>query len=170
MNKIFPYITVAVIITVIVSLFLSMSTSQNMTVVYTGNVDKKPIKIIINKFQDSDCGMVIDNLDYTSQIISPSGKTYFFHDHGGMVHWLENKSFKDDAIIWVMTKDTKRYINGRKAWYSRTDITPMLYGFGAYENKKSKENLINFDTMFLHMVRGEHLANPKIKKLLLGSK
>ena len=168
MNKIFPYLTVAVIITIIVSIFLSMSTSQNMTVVYVGNVDKKPIKIVINKFQDSDCGMVIDNLDYTSQVISPSGKTYFFHDHGGMVHWLENKSFKDDAIIWVMTKDTKRYINGRKAWYSRTDITPMLYGFGAYENKESKEHLINFDTMFLHMVRGEHLGNPKIKKLLLG--
>ena len=170
MNKISPYIIVIIIVIIIVFLFLSMSVSQNMTVVYTGNVDKKPVKIVINKFQDSDCGMVIENLTYTSQVISPSGKTYFFHDHGGMVHWLENKSFKDDAIIWVMTKDTNRYIDGRFAWYSRTDDTPMHYGFGAYEYKKSKEKLIDFNTMFLHMVRGEHLANPKIKKLLLGSK
>ena len=166
MKKIFPYLTIVIIITVIVLLFVSMSTSQNMTVVYKGNVDKKPIKIIMNKFQDSDCGMVIDDITYASQVVSPSGKTYFFHDHGGMVHWLENKQFKDDAIIWVMTKDTRRYIEAKYAWYSRTDNTPMLYGFGAYENKS--ENLIDFDTMFLHMVRGEHLANPKIKKLLLG--
>jgi len=143
-----------------------MSTSQNMTVVYVGNTDKKPITIVLNKFQDSDCGMVIDDITYASQVIAPDGKTWFFHDHGGMVHWLENKEFKDDAIIWVMTKDTKRYINGKKAWYSRTDETPMFYGFGAYEKKT--DGLIDFKTMFLHMVRGEHLANPLIKKQLLG--
>ncbi|MEA3498031.1 MAG: hypothetical protein U9R16_03115 [Campylobacterota bacterium] len=167
-KKLLPFITIFIIVAIIVTLFLSMSTSQNMTVVYTGNTTKKPIKIVINKFQDSDCGMVIDDITYASQVISPSGKTWFFHDHGGMVHWLENKEFKKDAIIWVMTKDTKRYIDGRKAWYSRTDETPMFYGFGAYENKTT--DLIDFETMFLHMVRGEHLANPKIKKMLLEGK
>ncbi len=143
-----------------------MSTSQNMTVVYTGNSAKKPIPIILGKFQDSDCGMVIDDITYASQVIAPDGKTWFFHDHGGMVHWLENKEFKDTALIWVRTKDTKKYIDGRYAWYSRTDDTPMFYGFGAYENKK--DGLINFQTMFTHMVRGEHLANPYVKKQLLG--
>ncbi len=161
-----PIITIIIIISIIVVLFLSMSTSQNMTVVYVGNTDKKPINIVINKFQDSDCGMVIDDITYASQVVAPDGKTWFFHDHGGMVHWLENKEFKDEAIIWVMTKDTKRYINGRTAWYSRTDETPMFYGFGAYEKKA--DGLIDFETMFLHMVRGEHLANPLIKKKLLG--
>ncbi len=143
-----------------------MSTSQNMTVVYTGNSAKKPIPIILGKFQDSDCGMVIDDITYASQVIAPDGKTWFFHDHGGMVHWLENKEFKDTALIWVRTKDTKKYIDGRYAWYSRTDDTPMFYGFGAYENKK--DGLISFQAMFTHMVRGEHLANPYIKKQLLG--
>jgi len=145
-----------------------MSNSQNMTVVYTNNKDKTPIPIVLNKFQDSDCGMVIDSMTYVSQVIAPTGKTWFFHDHGGMVHWLENKKFKDDAVIWVMSKDTKRYIDGRKAWYSRTDVTPMLYGFGAYENKQ--DAFIDFDTMYLYMVRGEHLANPYIKKQLLSRK
>jgi hypothetical protein len=165
MKKLLPYLTIFVIIIVIVALFVSISTKQNMTVVYTGNIEKTPIKIVLNKFQDSDCGMVIDDIAYASQVVSPSGKTYFFHDHGGMVNWLSTKEFKDDAIIWVMTKDTKRYIDGRSAWYSRTDVTPMLYGFGAYETKK--ENLIDFETMSLHMLRGEHLGNPKIKKMLL---
>jgi len=168
MKKLFPYLTIAIIIMIIVVLFVSMSTSQNMTVVYTGNVDKKPIKIVLNKFQDSDCGMIIDDTTYASQVISPSGKTYFFHDHGGMVNWLSTKKFKDDAIIWVMTKDTKRYIDGRTAWYSRTDETPMFYGFGAYETKKN--DLIDFTTMSLHMLRGEHLGNPQIKKMLLEGK
>ena len=167
MKKFAPYLIVAVIVALIITLFLSISSSQNMTVVYTGNTDKKPIKIVLKKFQDSDCGMVIDDMTYASQVISPSGKTWFFHDHGGMVHWLENKSFKDDAIIWVMTKDTKRYIDGRFAWYSRTDETPMLYGFGAYEHKK--ENLIDFKTMSLYMLRGENLTNPLIKKQLLSN-
>lgn len=168
MKKLFPYFTILIIVVVIVLLFVSMSTSQNMTVVSTGNVQKKPIKIILHKFQDSDCGMVIDDLTYSSQVVSPSGKTYFFHDHGGMVHWLANKNFKNDATIWVMAKDTKRYIDGRTAWYSRTDNTPMLYGFGAYENKK--DGLIDFKTMSLHMLRGEDLRNPKIKKMLLEEK
>ncbi len=167
-KKLLPIVTISFIVIVIITLFVSMSTNQNMTVVYTGNIDKKPIDIVLNKFQDSDCGMVIDDISYASQVVSPSGKTWFFHDHGGMVHWLENKGFKDQAVIWVMSKDTKKYINGRDAWYSRTDKTPMLYGFGAYEYKTKK--LINFDAMFLHMVRGEHLANPKIKKMLLENK
>ena len=109
--------------------------------------------------------MVIDDITYASQVVSPSGKTYFFHDHGGMVNWLSTKDFKNEAIIWVMTKDTNRYIDGRTAWYSRTDETPMLYGFGAYENKQ--DGFIDFQTMSLHMLRGEHLGNPKIKKMLL---
>lgn len=168
MKKYFPIITITFIVGCIVLLFLSINISSNMTVVYTGNIDKKPIKIELGKFQDSDCGMIIEDIEYASQVISPSGKTYFFHDHGGMINWLSNKEFKDTAMIWVMTKDTKRYIDGKKAWYSRTDQTPMLYGFGAYEKKQDK--LVDYNTMFLHMVRGEHLANPKIKQQLLGSK
>lgn len=142
-----------------------MSNSQNMRVVYTKNYDKKVIPIVPGKFQDSDCGMVIDDISYASQVIADDGKTWFFHDHGGMVHWLQNKSFKDDATIFVMTKDSLKWIDGRKAWYSRTDITPMFYGFGAYE--KRKEDLIDFQTMVLLMNRGETMANPKVKKMLL---
>ena len=165
MKKYFPFLSVFFIISIIVVIFLSISTSQNMTVVYTGNSDKKPIKIELGKFQDSDCGMVIDDITYASQVIAPNGNTWFFHDHGGMVNWIKNKSFKDTAHIWVMAKDTSKWIDGRKAWYSRTDQTPMLYGFGAYEKKV--DGLIEYEQMFLYMVRGEHMGNPMIKKMLL---
>jgi hypothetical protein len=159
-------VIIALIISIIVIVFISMSKAQNMTVVYKNNTTKQPIKIIKGKFQDSDCGMVIDELDYSSQVVSPSGSTWFFHDHGGMAHWLYNKPFKDKAVVWVWAKDAMQYIDGKKAWYSRTDETPMHYGFGAYKNKK--DGFIDFETMSLHMIRGENLTNPQVKKQLLG--
>jgi nitrous oxide reductase accessory protein NosL len=142
-----------------------MSKTQNMIVVQKDNMSQKPMKIVLGKFQDSDCGMVINDIDYASQVISPSGKTWFFHDHGGMVNWISTKEFKDDAVIWVHSLDTNKWIDGRTAFYSRDEKTPMLYGFGAYENKTDK--LISYDEMFLHMLRGEHLGNPSMQKNIL---
>jgi hypothetical protein len=142
-----------------------MSNTKNMKVVQLNNKDKKPLQIILGKYQDSDCGMIIDSLDYASQVVSQDGKTWFFHDIGGMIHWLEDKTFKQNATIWVMSRDTKKWIDGKTAWYSTDENTPMLYGFGTYKNKK--DNLINFKTMQLLMLRGETMANPHIKKQIL---
>jgi hypothetical protein len=111
--------------------------------------------------------MVIDDLSYASEVVAPDGKTWFFHDHGGFVHWLSDKKFKDEAVIWAMSRDTKRFIDARKAFYSLTDTTPMGYGFGAYEHNASGR--IDFKTMSLRMLRGETLNNPSIKKQLLGT-
>lgn len=166
MKKILPFFTIIVIIAIIVIIFLSMSNSKQMVVLKEGNKTQTPLEIILGKYQDSDCGMVIDTLDYASQVISSDGKTWFFHDHGGMANWLKDKAFKDDAKIWVRTVDTKKYIDGRTAWYSKTDITPMRYGFGAYEQKQ--DGFITFEEMSLKMLRGETMANPIYKKELLG--
>jgi len=143
-----------------------MSNSKQMVVLKEGNITQTPLDIVLGKYQDSDCGMIIDNLDYVSQVVAPDGKTWFFHDHGGMANWLKDKAFKDEAKIWVRTIDTKKYIDGRTAWYSQTDITPMRYGFGAYENKQ--DGFITFEEMSLKMLRGETMANPVYKKELLG--
>lgn len=166
MKKILPFFTIIVIIAIIVIIFLSMSNSKQMVVLKEGNITQTPLDIVLGKYQDSDCGMIIDNLDYVSQVVAPDGKTWFFHDHGGMANWLKDKAFKDEAKIWVRTIDTKKYIDGRTAWYSQTDITPMRYGFGAYENKQ--DGFITFQEMSLKMLRGETMANPVYKKELLG--
>ncbi|MDD2789538.1 MAG: hypothetical protein PHU40_02610 [Sulfurimonas sp.] len=166
LKKIIPFLVIATIITIIVLLFLSLASSQNMIVIKEGNLALKPLEMELNKYQDSDCGMVIEDLEYASQVVIPSGKTWFFHDHGGFVHWLADKEFKDEAIIWAMSRDTKKWINAREAFYSLKDITPMGYGFGAYETKQ--EGFIDFDTMSLRMLRGETMNNPLIKKQLLG--
>lgn len=157
---------VLIIISIVVGIFLSLADKTNMVVVKEGNLKKLPLAMELNKYQDSDCGMVIDNLIDASQVISPSSKTYFFHDNGGMVNWLSDKNFKDEAVIWVMSRDSKKFINAREAYYSIDDITPMGNGFGAYEFKK--DNLISFDEMSLKMLRGENMNNPQIKKQLQG--
>ena len=86
-------------------------------------------------------------------------------DHAGyktIYHKIEDKEFKDEVTIWVKTRDTKNWINGRKAYFSLNDETPMGYGFGAYEFKK--DGFVGFDEMQLKMLRGETMNNPLIRK------
>lgn len=166
LKKLLPFFIVGMLISVIVVIFMSLAKNQHMTVIQEGNLDRLPIDMQLNKYQDSDCGMVIEDLEYASQVVSRDGKTWFFHDHGGFIHWLQDKSFKDDVVIWVMAKDTHKWINAKDAYYSLTDRTPMGYGFGAYENKS--DSMVDFDTMSLKMLRGETMNNPQIRKQLLN--
>lgn len=166
MQKFLPYLIIITIVAFIVLLFLSLGKSQKMIVIKEGNTQKKALDIELHKYQDSDCGMVIDTLEYASQVVAPNGKTWFFHDHGGFVQWLEDKEFRDEAVIWVMSKDTKQWIDGKEAYYSLNEITPMGYGFGAYE--KRQEYFVDFETMRLRMLRGETMNNPAIRKKLMA--
>ena len=166
MKKFTPFLIVLVFVGIIVTIFLSLAKVQNMVVIKEGNLQQLPLEIVLHKYQDSDCGMVIEDLTYASQVVAEDGKTWFFHDHGGFVNWLKDKSFKDSAIIWVMSRDTNRYINARTAYYSLNEITPMGYGFGAYENKQ--KDFVDFETMSFKMLRGENMNNDKIRKKLLA--
>jgi len=166
MKKITPFLIVFALVAIIVAVFLSLASTDRMVVVYEGNLKRLPIEMELHKYQDSDCGMVIDELNYASQVISKNGKTWFFHDHGDFIHWLEDKEFKNDVVIWVMSKDSHRWIDGKKAFYSLDEITPMGYGFGAYE--KNGDKFVSYDEMRLRMLRGETMNNPLIKKQLLG--
>lgn len=163
--KILPYFIIVLLVAFIIVLFLSLGKAQKMVVIQEGNMQKVPLAIALHKYQDSDCGMVIETLEYASQVVAPNGKTWFFHDHGGFVQWLEDKEFRDEAVIWVMSKDSKKWIDAREAYYSLNDKTPMGYGFGAYE--KEQEGFVSFETMRLRMLRGETMNNPAIAKKLM---
>ena len=161
-----PLLIIGLLIGITVAIFLSMGDVQHMTVVAEGNFEKRPLPMALHHFQDSECGMIIDDLSYASQVVAPDGKTWFFHDHGGMAAWLKTRPFQDQAVIWVHDLDSGSWIDGRSAWYSRTDVTPMLYGFGAHSH--FQEGFIDFNTMQDDMLRGETMANPAIRKQLLG--
>lgn len=168
MKSLRPLFIILAIIVLIVGLFTSLAKNQNMVTVFEGNIAKEPIPMVLNHYQDADCGMVIDELEYASQVVAPDGKTWFFHDHGGMVKWLESRGFKDEAVIWVQSRDTQTWIDGRKAFYTRDEETPMLYGFGAYE--KHKADTIDFESMRQYTLRGETMVNPRIRKQLLSQR
>lgn len=166
MKKLTPFLVVITIVALIVAIFLSLASSKHMIVIKEGNLKQLPLPIELHMYQDSDCGMVIDELSYASQVVSKEGKTWFFHDHGGFVHWLEDKPFRESAKIWVMSRDTNTWIDGRKAYYSVNENTPMKFGFGAYQS--NAEGRITFEEMRLRVLRGETLKNPLIRKKILG--
>lgn len=166
-RKIQPVLTVLVFAVIVAVLFFYLASTKKMIVVKDGNINQLPTEMESGIYQDSDCGMVIDDLSDASQVISKSGKSWFFHDHGGMIKWLEEKEFRNSAKIWVMSRDTKRWIDAKEAFYSLKDKTAMGYGFGAYE--KNGDGYVDFETMRLRMLRGETLRNPLIRKQLLGN-
>lgn len=166
-RKIQPVLIVLVFAVIVAVLFFYLASTKKMIVVKDGNINQLPTEMESGIYQDSDCGMVIDDLSDASQVISKSGKSWFFHDHGGMIKWLEEKEFRDNAKIWVMSRDTKRWIDAKEAFYSLKDKTAMGYGFGAYE--KNGDGYVDFETMRLRMLRGETLRNPLIRKQLLGN-
>lgn len=166
-NKVLKFIfTKFLIIIVLGGLFYFVMDFSTTIVVVPGNKTLKPLLIKPNTYQDAHCGMILIDTNFAGQIIIPDGRTWFFHDQGGIPLWLEKRPFKKIAKVWVHSKDTKKWIDGYKAWFSLTDETPMLYGFAAYENRQ--EGFITYNDMRLKMLRGENLLNPFIKKKLLG--
>ncbi len=136
-------------------------------VIVRDNHGLKPIEITANRYQDAHCGMSLPSADFAGQVISPDGKTWFFHDPGGIPLWLKakTKSFKDQATIWFFTMDTKRWLTADKTWFSVITSTPMGYGFAAHEHKG--DGFIQYREMAIRMERGEHMLNPRVRTSLL---
>ena len=165
MKNIKPILVILVLILLIITIFSLLGKSQQMTVVYEGNRNRDSVKMTVGKFQCSECGMLINDLNFASQVVAPDGKTWFFDDHGCMAAWISARPFKDDAIIWVKDLPSGAWIDGKVAWYSSTDQTPMSYGFGAY--RTPGEGLIAFAVMQQAMLKGETMANLNFRKQLM---
>jgi len=111
------------------------------------------------------CHMEVDNSNEHSSSLIKRGKTYYFDDIGCMILWSGENS-ASTVSAKVFSKDTKQYISAKSANYTFGEKTPMSYGFSAYEN--SVDNKIDFDEVITKMLRGEHMANPKIRKQIIG--
>lgn len=167
MKKLLPLLIILLVMSIIAMIFISMAKDTQPVTVLKNNTEMKALPLKVNFTNDSYCKMLITTKRNSVQVVSPDGKTWFFDDPGCMVLWLEDKSFKADVKIWIYTIDTKQWIDAKTAWYGIKDKTEMHYGFGAREQKV--EGTIDFDEMQLRMLRGENLANPKIRKKILGA-
>jgi len=113
------------------------------------------------------CRMGVEHKENAAQVVFEDEKTYIFDDVGCLVLWIEQVKANKEAIkMFVFAKDTHRWIDAKKAFYSIKDETPMGYGFGGYEQNQTE--FIDFETMRLKMLRGENMSDPKIRKMLLG--
>lgn len=113
------------------------------------------------------CSMTLPESNISTAKLQDNSGKYYFDDFGCLILWAKDKSIDiDETKTEVFSNDTHRYIEAQKAHFSVNEKTPMGYGFGAYENKKA--NTIIIDEVALKMLRGEHMANPKIRKQLLA--
>jgi copper chaperone NosL len=163
-NKLSTLLIILILAAVALTLGLSMRGDPGYLIVHKGNDTKEPINFVIGKTKDTICGMLLERLGDTVQIVEPNGKTWFFDDIGCAALWLKEYDERDEVVIWVYSRDGRQWADARKVWYSRTDLTPMHYGFAPYEQQR--EGLIPFEEMMQKMWRGENLTNPYIRNLL----
>lgn len=111
------------------------------------------------------CHMEVEKSNMHSASLIENGTTQYFDDIGCMILWSHENNI-DTSKAKVFSKDTSHYIDAAIASYKIGEKTPMSYGFCAYEN--TVEDQIDFDEVTMKMLRGEHMANPKIRKQILG--
>jgi copper chaperone NosL len=111
------------------------------------------------------CNMHLPSSNIHTAKIQLSKNNLSFDDIGCLILWAKDKNL-DIESTEVFSNDTHKYISVIGAYFTINEKTPMNYGFSAYEN--FKENTIKIDEVKLRMLRGEHMANPKIRKQILG--
>ncbi|WP_263831678.1 nitrous oxide reductase accessory protein NosL [Sulfurospirillum oryzae] len=165
-NKVLIWVLILFPIIVLSGFFWTLHVKQQLPTDIS-NSDKKALEFKDNTIQCPQCHMYLASAKYTAQIITQDSKTHFFDDVGCAILWLKEQKTEPQSItFWIFSNDTHHYIDAFKAFYSINDITPMHYGFGAYEQEK--EGFIDFTEMRLRMLRGENMSDLKIRKKLIG--
>lgn len=152
------------------TLISAVDMGEQKIYVVKGNQAKEPLEIVFNRYFCSQDRVAITEYFNTAQAIRPNGDTYFFNDIGSLFLWLERQEEKDELTLFVYAQDTERYVPARSAWYSRIEVTPMGYGFGAYEFQIYALADHYFDEMYTCAIRGETLWNPIVRRLLVENK
>lgn len=165
-KKIMPVLVALLLIAVMLVLVISRAKQQGYITVMDGNSNGQPIEILLGQYQDTQCGMLVEQIQDSAQAVGPKGKTWFFDDPGCLALWVDHHSRPDELTLWVRSRDTDQWIDARTAWYSRTDRTPMHYGFAAYV--ENQDGFVDFAQMQRLMLRGENLTNPYVRKELTG--
>ncbi len=147
-----------------VTLFFSLSHTKHPRVVATGNTRQAVIPFQPGQYQCAQCKMPIQTQKFSAEVVIKNGKTWFFDDIGCMALWLGNQPFRKSATVWVYTLDTRRWINGRQAWYTQWAQTPMGYGFAALQ--KRAKHTVRLNVVINHMLNGENLTNRAYAKAL----
>ena len=155
---------------VLALLIVTMDISESRVLVRHGNTQKEPLDIVLEQYICIESRVPIVDLFNSAQAVLPNGDTYFFNDVGNVLLWLERQKNKKEIVVWGYAQDTERYVLAKDAWYSRVEITPMGYGFGAYEYRLYGKSDFYFNEVQLFALRGETLLHPMVNALLMSNK
>jgi len=96
------------------------------------------------------CAMVVSDRKNSVQMVDPkTSKSYMFDDIGCMILWVkqEHPELKDRTAVWVTAVNSGKWIDAKTAFYTTGNVTPMAFGFSAYESKddiKDAKEIINY--------------------------
>ncbi|PID81417.1 hypothetical protein CSB20_03080 [bacterium DOLZORAL124_64_63] len=168
MKKMLPVLVTLVLAALLAVFFLNRQESTSFITIAKGNHDARPLPMLPGKvYQDTECGMPVEQKEFSAQAVDGKGRTWFFDDPGCLVLWLDGRKDAATLTLWVHGKQGVGWLDARQAWYARTDLTtPMHYGFCPYP--QPQDGYVDFATMTRLMLRGENLTNPYVRKELLN--
>ena len=98
-----------------------------------------PVEVKWDRDACERCRMVLSDRMHSAQIRGGpkdrKAKVYKFDDIGGAILWLQDKSWKDNMSteIWVNDHRNGHWLDARKVWFIKGQITPMEFGLGAQD-------------------------------------
>lgn len=109
------------------------------------------------------CRMVLSDRNHSAQIRytdeKQKSRVLGFDDIGCAVIWLEDKPWRDahSTEIWVNDHRNGHWIDARKAYYVKGQITPMEYGLGA--QNEPAPGALNYEQAKKHIFEIEERFN-----------
>ncbi|WP_187648307.1 nitrous oxide reductase accessory protein NosL [Nitrosophilus labii] len=102
---------------------------------------KEPPKLHWDRDMCERCKMAISDRKFAVEAIGEDGKVYRFDDIGCLILW-QNKEHPEIRFkkIWIKDAKSGKWIDAKKAKYTTDSITPMGYGFAAFNENEKPEN------------------------------
>ena len=135
--------------------------------------EKKPTGGVAKMHWDRDmcerCQMAVSERKYAVQVINPTtNKSYKFDDIGCAVLWLQEEhiAWSESAIIWITDAKTGEWIDAKTAIYTDDSITPMAFGFAAYDKSDAPKGhrLVDFKHVKEDVFEIEKLNHAKVQQ------
>ncbi len=108
------------------------------------------------------CKMAISQLEFASEIVTPSGEVYKFDDIGCMIEFTNAKELPEGSVLFVRDFYTKEWVKIEDALFVRSEKiqTPMNYFVVSFKTRESLER-------FMKEYGGEEFPYDQLKSKIL---
>lgn len=118
-----------------------------------GDSGQGPAKVHWDRDIGEKSGMIISDRRFAAQAVEPGGRAHKFDDIGGLVIWLADRPWKDQARIWVRDTQADRWLEPSRATWKKGLQTPSGYGYGASAEPGYGE--MSFEQVRQEILRGQ---------------